>query len=113
MNYLIEASKLFYKQIEELSDEAAELIDKKIILASINPYRFKRVKGFKSGSFFSIGTNSEVHTSSNGHFLVRQWRFLTKGSVRRSCSISRPERSLIEEIAALATWVFPFFLDVI
>ncbi len=46
MSFIIEPSFLFLKQVDELSDEAAELIHKKLMLAKINPYRFKRVKGF-------------------------------------------------------------------
>ncbi len=47
MEYIIKPSKFFLKQIDEISDEAAKLIDKKLRLAKTNPYRFKRIQGYK------------------------------------------------------------------
>ena len=47
MEYEIIPSKFFLEQIDELSDEAAKLIEKKLRLAKINPYRFKRIEGYK------------------------------------------------------------------
>ena len=47
MEYEIIPSKFFLEQIDELSDEAAKLIEGKLRLAKINPYRFKRVEGYK------------------------------------------------------------------
>ena len=47
MEYEIIPSKFFLEQIDELSDEAAELIEKKLRLAKINPYRFKCIQGYK------------------------------------------------------------------
>ncbi len=47
MEYEIIPTKLFLEQIDELSDEAAKLIDDKLRLAKTNPYRFKRVEGYK------------------------------------------------------------------
>ncbi len=47
MEYEIIPSRFFLEQIDELSDEAAKLIEKKLRLAKINPYRFKRIEGYK------------------------------------------------------------------
>ena len=47
MEYEIIPSKFFLEQIHELSDEAAKLIEKKLHLVKINPYRFKRIEGYK------------------------------------------------------------------
>jgi len=47
MEYEIIPSKFFLEQIDELSDEAAKLIEGKLRLAKINPYRFKRIEGYK------------------------------------------------------------------
>ncbi len=47
MEYEIIPTKFFLEQIDELSDEAAKLIDDKLRLAKTNPYRFKRVEGYK------------------------------------------------------------------
>ena len=51
MEYEIIPSRFFLEQIDELSDEAAKLIEKKLRLAKINPYRFKRVEYSHSTSF--------------------------------------------------------------
>jgi mRNA-degrading endonuclease RelE of RelBE toxin-antitoxin system len=47
MEYEIIPSKFFLEQIDDLSDEAAKLIENKLRLAKINPYRFKRIEGYK------------------------------------------------------------------
>ena len=47
MEYDIIPSKFFLEQIDELSDEAAKLIKEKLLLAKINPYRFKKIEGYK------------------------------------------------------------------
>jgi len=47
MEYEIIPSKFFLEQIDELSNEAAKLIEAKLHLVKINPYRFKRIKGYK------------------------------------------------------------------
>lgn len=47
MEYELIPSKFFLEQIDELSHEAAKLIDDKLRLVKINPYRFKRVEGYK------------------------------------------------------------------
>jgi len=47
MEYEIIPSKFFLEQVDELSDEAAKLIREKLLLVKINPYRFKRIQGYK------------------------------------------------------------------
>ena len=46
MEYEIIPSAFFLEQIDELSDEAAKLIEKKLLLVKNNPYRFKRIQGY-------------------------------------------------------------------
>lgn len=47
VEYEIKPSQFFLKQIEELSDEAANLIANKIKLLKTNPFRNKRIHGYK------------------------------------------------------------------
>tara|TARA_Y100000310_G_C20479756_1_gene714109 strand:+ start:604 stop:900 length:297 start_codon:yes stop_codon:yes gene_type:complete len=47
MDYVLKPSHFFLEQIDGLSDEAARLVEEKLKLAKINPYRFKRVHGYK------------------------------------------------------------------
>lgn len=47
MEYEVIPSRFFLEQIDELSDEAARLIESKLRLVKINPFRFKRIKGYK------------------------------------------------------------------
>ncbi len=47
MGYVIKPSHFFLQQADELSDEAAKLIEEKLKLAKINPYRYKRIFGYK------------------------------------------------------------------
>jgi len=37
----------FLEQIDELSDEAAKLIEEKLKLVKINPFRYKRIEGYR------------------------------------------------------------------
>ncbi len=46
MDYEIIPSTFFLEQIDELSDEAAKLLGKKLKLLKTNPYRFKRIHGY-------------------------------------------------------------------
>ncbi|MBS3142282.1 hypothetical protein J4464_02745 [Candidatus Woesearchaeota archaeon] len=46
MEYEVIPSEFFLEQIDELSDEAAKLIEDKLRLAKINPFRFKRIEGY-------------------------------------------------------------------
>jgi mRNA-degrading endonuclease RelE of RelBE toxin-antitoxin system len=47
MEYEIIPSNFFLEQIDDLSDDAAKLIEEKLLLAKINPYRYKRIEGYK------------------------------------------------------------------
>ena len=46
MVYIIKPSYFFLQQIDNLSDEATKLIVNKLKLAKINPFRYKRIKGY-------------------------------------------------------------------
>jgi len=46
MEWSIKPSLFFLEQIDELSDESARLIDDKLKLAKINPFRNKRIHGY-------------------------------------------------------------------
>ena len=46
MEYEVIPSEFFLEQIDELSDEAAKLIEDKLRWAKINPFRFKRIEGY-------------------------------------------------------------------
>ena len=47
MEYEIIPSKFFLEQLDEISDDAAKLIEGKLLLAKANPYRFKKIEGYK------------------------------------------------------------------
>jgi|TARA_B100001971_G_C18261910_1_gene587751 mRNA-degrading endonuclease RelE of RelBE toxin-antitoxin system len=47
VEYEIIPSTFFLEQINDLSDDAKKLIGEKLELAKINPYRFKRIEGYK------------------------------------------------------------------
>ncbi len=47
MGYVIKPSHFFLQQADELSDGAAKLIEEKLKLAKVNPYRYKRIFGYK------------------------------------------------------------------
>ena len=47
MNYKLKPSNFFLGQIEDLSKEAANIIAEKLILIKQNPYRYKRIQGYK------------------------------------------------------------------
>ena len=47
MEYTLKPSHFFLEQLDELSERAAKLIEQKIRLAKINPYRYKRIYGYK------------------------------------------------------------------
>lgn len=46
MDYIIKPSHFFLEQIDELSDKAAKLIEEKLKLLKINPFRYKRIYGY-------------------------------------------------------------------
>ena len=45
MEYELKPSQFFLEQIDELSDEAARLLEDKLRLVKINPFRYKRIHG--------------------------------------------------------------------
>ena len=47
MKYELIPSKFFLEQIEKLSNESSKLIEEKLLLVKINPYRYKRIKGYR------------------------------------------------------------------
>jgi hypothetical protein len=47
MVYVIKPSRFFLQQVDEISGEAAKLIEEKLKLAKVNPYRYKRIFGYK------------------------------------------------------------------
>ena len=46
VKYVLKPSQFFLQQIEELNDEAAKLVEEKIKLLKINPFRNKRIHGY-------------------------------------------------------------------
>ena len=46
MEYILKPSQFFLEQVEELSEEAARVVEDKLRLAKINPYRFKKLEGY-------------------------------------------------------------------
>jgi len=46
MEYEIKPSNFFLKQIEELSDEASKIVEDRLRLIKINPFRNKRIEGY-------------------------------------------------------------------
>ncbi|MBI2656401.1 hypothetical protein HYX03_01525 [Candidatus Woesearchaeota archaeon] len=46
MNYTLVPTEFFLKQIDELSKEARSIIEKRLELIKINPFRNKRVEGY-------------------------------------------------------------------
>jgi len=46
MEYEIIPSQFFLGQIDDLSDEAAKIVEDKLKLAKLNPFRNKRIKGY-------------------------------------------------------------------
>ena len=46
MGYELKPSYFFLQQVDELSDEAARIIDDRLKLVKINPFRNKRIEGY-------------------------------------------------------------------
>ena len=46
MEYELKPSHFFLQQIDELSEEAARVIEKRLKLVKINPFRNKRIQGY-------------------------------------------------------------------
>ena len=47
MNYTLIPTKFFLEQINELGNEAKSIIEKRIELVKVNPFRNKRIEGHK------------------------------------------------------------------
>jgi len=47
MEYILRPSKFFLEQLDDLSKDAKSLIEEKLKLAKNNPYRYKRILGYK------------------------------------------------------------------
>lgn len=46
VDYILKPSLFFLEQLDDLSDKAANIIDNKLRLLKINPFRFKRIEGY-------------------------------------------------------------------
>jgi len=46
MEYLLKPSYFFLEQVQGLSDEAARLVEEKLKLIKVNPFRYKRIHGY-------------------------------------------------------------------
>ncbi len=44
--YFLRPSKFFLEQVEELSDKAARIVEDKLRLLKINPFRNKKLEGY-------------------------------------------------------------------
>ncbi len=44
--FVIKPSQFFLEQVDELSDKASRILEDKIKLLKINPFRFKRIEGY-------------------------------------------------------------------
>ena len=47
MEYILKPSDFFLEQLDNISNESKKLIDKKLRLVKINPYRYKGVEGYR------------------------------------------------------------------
>ncbi len=46
MDYILKPSLFFLEQLDDLSDKASNIIEDKLRLLKINPFRFKRIEGY-------------------------------------------------------------------
>ena len=46
MEYILKPTEFFMRQLDELGDKAARILDDKLRLLKINPYRYKRIYGY-------------------------------------------------------------------
>lgn len=46
MEYVLRPSDFFLEQLDELSEKAKRIIEEKLLLLKINPFRFKRIEGY-------------------------------------------------------------------
>ena len=45
MEFILLPSDFFLEQVEKLSDKAARILEEKMLMLKINPFRFKRIEG--------------------------------------------------------------------
>ena len=45
MEFILRSSEIFAEQIDELSEKARRIIEEKLLMLKINPFRFKRIEG--------------------------------------------------------------------
>ena len=57
MRFKVKQTKLFSKQIDELTEKERKLVSDKIDLAKQNPFRFKKLVGYKSTFEIKITIN--------------------------------------------------------
>ena len=46
MDYFLKPSHFFLEQLDDLSDKAKIIIEDKLRLLKLNPFRFKRIEGY-------------------------------------------------------------------
>ncbi len=46
MEFVLQPSLFFLQQLDDLGDEAAALVEQKLRLVKVNPFRYKRIHGF-------------------------------------------------------------------
>jgi len=46
MEFNLKPSQFFLDQLDELSDKARRIIEEKLLMLKINPFRFKRIEGY-------------------------------------------------------------------
>lgn len=44
--YELISSKFFLNQLDDLDDSSKKLLKEKLLLVKVNPYRYKRIKGY-------------------------------------------------------------------
>ena len=45
MEYILSPSAFFLEQLDDLSEKAKRILEEKLLMLKINPYRFKRIEG--------------------------------------------------------------------
>ena len=46
MEYILKPSKFFLEQLDDLNDKAKNILEDKLKLLKVNPFRFKRIEGY-------------------------------------------------------------------
>ncbi len=45
MDYILRPSEFFLEQLDELSEKAKRILEEKLQMLKVNPFRFKRIEG--------------------------------------------------------------------